>query len=260
MFDLSSRVALVTGASRGVGRGVANSLVEAGATVYATARSISSAALPESIIGLPCDHTDDAAVGTVFERIANEAERLDILVNVAWAGYERVVEHGRFTWPAPFWEQPIWRWDAMMTTGVRAAFVASQKAARMMLSVGDGLIVHVSTWAAQKHIGNVLYGISKAATDKMASDTAHELRPHGVTVVSLYPGLVRTEAVVQAGVFDLSNSESPEFTARAVAALATDPGHARHSGAVLVVASLAQEYGFIDVDGKQPRPLTLNDL
>jgi dehydrogenase/reductase SDR family member 1 len=79
-------------------------------------------------------------------------------------------------------------------------------------------------------------------------------------VVSLYPGLVRTEAVVQAGVFDLSNSESPEFTARAVAALATDPGHARHSGAVLVVASLAQEYGFIDVDGKQPRPLTLNDL
>src|SRR5262249_47463466 len=134
-----------------------------------------------------------------------------------------MVEGGRFTFGAPFWEQPLWRWDAMITVGVRAAFIASQHAARMMIQSRHGLIVHISFWAAQKHLGNTLYGLSKAATDKMAADMAHELKPHGVTVVSLYPGLVRTEAVLAAGVFDLRNSESPEFIGRAVAALAGDP-------------------------------------
>src|SRR5262249_56558609 len=148
---------------------------------------------------------------------------LDLLVNVAWGGYERMVEDGRFTYIAPFWEQPLCRWDAMVTAGVRAAFVASQHAARLMVPARRGLIVNVSSWAAQKYIASTLYGLAKAATDKMATDMAHELRPHGVTVVSLYPGLVRTEAVLAAGVFDLSNSESPEFIGRAVAALAGDP-------------------------------------
>src|SRR6516164_2626173 len=129
-----------------------------------------------------------------------------------------MVEDGRFTFIAPFWEQPTWRWDAMVTAGVRAAFVASQHAARTMVPARRGLIVHISSWAARKYIASTLYGLSKAATDKMAADMAHELRPHGVTVVSLYPGLVRTEAVLAAGVFDLSNSESPEFIGRAVAA------------------------------------------
>jgi dehydrogenase/reductase SDR family protein 1 len=260
MVDLRDRVALVTGASRGIGRGVAVSLADAGARVYATGRTIARADLPRSITALTCNHTDDVEAGQVFGRVAGETGRLDILVNVAWAGYERMVEDGRFTWPEPFWEQPLWRWDAMMTAGVRAAFVASQHAARIMVAARDGLIVHISTWAAQKHIGNVLYGVSKAATDKMASDMAHELRPHGVTVVSLYPGLVRTEAVLAAGVFDLSNSESPEFIGRAVAALGADPQRIRHSGSVLVAAAVAAEYGFTDVDGKQPRPLTLNDV
>jgi NAD(P)-dependent dehydrogenase (short-subunit alcohol dehydrogenase family) len=181
-------------------------------------------------------------------------------VNVAWGGYERMVEDGRFTFGAPFWEQPAWRWDAMMTAGVRAAFVASQHAARLMVPARRGLIVHVSFWAARKHIANTLYGVSKAATDKMAADMAHELRPHGVTVVSLYPGLVRTEAVLAAGVFDLGNSESPEFIGRAVAALAGDPDVLRRSGSVVVAAALAEEYGFTDVDGRRPRPLTLADV
>jgi NAD(P)-dependent dehydrogenase (short-subunit alcohol dehydrogenase family) len=148
----------------------------------------------------------------------------------------------------------------MITAGVRAAFVASQLAARRMVERKRGLIVHVSHWAAQKHIGNVLYGVSKAATDKMTSDMAHELRPHDVVVVSMYPGLVRTEAVLAAGVFDLSNSESPEFLGRAVAALAADPHANRWSGQVVVAAALAREYGFTDVDGAQPRALTIADV
>src|SRR5262249_48378933 len=136
----------------------------------------------------------------------------------------------------------------------------SQHAARMMVQSRRGLIVHVSAWAAQKYIANTLYGLAKAATDKLAADMAHELKPHGVTVVSLYPGLVRTEAVLAAGVFDLSNSESREFIGRAVAALASDPHVSSRAGSVLVAAALAEEYGFTDIDGRQPRPLTLADV
>jgi NAD(P)-dependent dehydrogenase (short-subunit alcohol dehydrogenase family) len=256
----ADRVALVTGASRGVGRGVAVSLARAGVRVYATGRSIPQVDLPPGITPITCDHTDDLAVAGVFSRLADEAGRLDILVNAAWGGYERMVEDGSFTWSARFWDQPLWRWDAMVSAGVRAAFVASRYAARVMVPAGDGLIVHISSWAAQKYIGNVLYGVSKAATDKMASDMAHELHPHGVTVVALYPGLVRTEAVLAAGVFDLSNSESPEFVGRAVAALARDPQRIRWTGSVCVAARLALEYGFADIDGRQPRPLTINDV
>jgi NAD(P)-dependent dehydrogenase (short-subunit alcohol dehydrogenase family) len=160
----------------------------------------------------------------------------------------------------PFWEQPAWRWDAMMTAGVRAAYVASQHAARMMVSARRGLIVHVSSWAGKKYGGNTVCGLAKTATDRMASDMAHELGSHGVTVVSLYPGLVRTEGVLAAGVFDLSNSESPEFIGRAVAALAGDPNVARWSGSVVVAAALAAEYGFTDTDGKTPRPLTWSEV
>ena len=239
---------------------MATALAQYGATVYATGRSIEATPLDDSIRRVVCDHNDDASVERVFRRIAEEQGRLDVLVNNAWGGYERMVENGRFTWGAPFWEQPSWRWDAMMGSGVRAAFVASQYAARMMLPNKRGLIVNISTWAARKHIGNLLYGISKAATDKLTADAAHELKPHGVTVVSLYPGLVRTEAVLAAGVFDLSNSESPEFVGRAVAALAADADVARWTGEILVTASVAHTYEFADIDGRVPRPLTLADV
>jgi len=196
----------------------------------------------------------------VFAKIAAEHGRLDVLVNSAWGGYERMVEDGRFTWPAPFQEQPTWRWDAMFSAGVRAAFVASQHAARLMIPARRGLIANVSFWAAQKRIGNALYGVAKAATDKLTAETALDLRPHGIAVVSLYPGLVRTEAVLAAGAFDLSNSESPELAGRAVAALAGDPDLLRHTGQVRVVAALAREYGFTDIDGRQPRPLEASDV
>ncbi len=259
MTRLHGLVALVTGASRGVGRGVAVSLSDAGAVVYGTGRSIRSANLPAAVIRLPCDHGDDDAVARVFESIQRERGRLDILVNGAWGGYERMLEGGRFTWPAPFWEQPLWRWDAMLGVGVRAALVASQHAARLMVPAGRGCIVNLSYWAAQKHLGNAIYGVAKTATDKLTFDMAHELREHGVTVVSLYPGLVRTEAVLAAGVFDLSNSESPEFIGRVVGALATDPDTMSRSGRAIVAAAYAREHGIQDIDGRAPVPLTLAD-
>jgi NAD(P)-dependent dehydrogenase (short-subunit alcohol dehydrogenase family) len=185
--------------------------------------------------------------------------RIDVLVNNAWGGYERMEEDGAFTWVDPFWRQPLWRWEAMVDAGVRPAFLCSQGAAAAMVERGRGLIVNVSFWAAQKPMGNVLYGLAKAATDKMSADMAHELRPHGVCALSLYPGLVRTEAVLRnAGHFDLSNSESPEFLGRVVAGLAGDPRLMDRSGTVQVAASLAQAYGITDIDGRTPRPLTLD--
>src|SRR5205085_4316509 len=186
---------------------------------------------------------------------------IDILVNNVWSGYERMIDQGAFTWTKPFWEQPLWRWDAMFSAGVRAHYQASQLAAPSMIAKGRGLIVNISFWAAQKHIGNVAYGVAKAATDKMSADMAVELAPHGVAVVSLYPGLVRTEKVMEAAAWiDLSNSESPEFVGRAVAALASDPKVMERTGTVQVAARLALEYGFTDTDGKAPRPLTLADV
>ena len=184
---LDGRVVLVTGASRGVGRGIAFGLLHAGATVYASGRSIDGADLDDGIVRVACDHTEDQATARLFERIEAEQGRLDVLVNNAWGGYERMVEGERFTWGEPFWEQPAWRWRAMMDAGVRAAFAASRLAARMMVAQRSGLIVNVSHWAAQKRIGNAIYGVAKAATDKLTADAAEELRKHCVFVVSPVP-------------------------------------------------------------------------
>ena len=149
----------------------------------------------------------------------------------------------------------------MFVAGVRAHYQASQLAAPSMIARGRGLIVNISFWAAQKRVGNVAYGVSKAATDKLTADMATELQPHGVAVVSVYPGLVRTEKVMEAAQWlDLTNSESPEFIGRAVSALAADPDVLRHTGKILIAAAIAKEYGFTDTDGTTPRPLTLADV
>jgi NAD(P)-dependent dehydrogenase (short-subunit alcohol dehydrogenase family) len=149
----------------------------------------------------------------------------------------------------------------MFQAGIRAHYVTSQLTAPLLIRQGGGLIVNISFWAAQKYVGNVVYGAAKAATDKLTADMAHELRPYRVVVVSLYPGLVRTEAVLAAaGALDLSNSESPQFIGRAVAALAADPQVMQKTGQVLIAAALAQEYGFTDVDGNRPRPLSVEDV
>src|SRR5580693_1310182 len=262
MGTLEGKIAVVTGGTAGVGRGIASELAQCGARVFVTGRSAQDGKRDGSLItAIRCDHREDEQVAAAFARVAQEAGAIDILVNNVWGGYERMMEDGVFTWSKPFWEQPLWRWDAMFSAGVRAHYHASQLAARTMVASRRGLIVNISFWAAQKHIANVAYGVSKAATDKMTADMAIELRAHGVTVVSLYPGLVRTEKVMEAAAWlDLTNSESPEFIGRAVAALAGDPHVMRYTGTVLVAASLALEYGFTDVDGKAPRPLTLADV
>lgn len=262
MRNLDGKVAVVTGGTLGVGRGIASALAQYGARVFVTGRSAhDGVANQDQTTGIRCDHRVDAEVTAAFERVAREAGKIDILVNNVWGGYERMVEDGTFTWTKPFWEQGLWRWDAMFSAGVRAHYHASQLAAKSMVARQSGLIVNISFWAAQKHIANVAYGVSKAATDKMTADMAVELRPYGVTAVSLYPGLVRTEKVMEAAAWlDLTNSESTEFVGRAVAALAADPDVMRHTGTVLVAASVAMKYGFTDIDGKTPRPLTLTDV
>jgi dehydrogenase/reductase SDR family member 1 len=260
-MQLHGQVALVTGGSRGIGRGVASELARQGAKVFVTGRTESDlATIGEGTIGIRCDHTIDRDVDSAFARIAQDGA-IDVLVNNVWGGYERMVDNGEFTWMKPFWQQPLWRWDAMFAAGVRAHYHASQLAAPGMVARRRGLIVNISHWAAQKHLGNVAYGVSKAATDKMTAHMAAELQPHDVTVVSLYPGMVRTEKVMASAAWlDLSNSESPEFIGRAVAALASDPNVIRHTGKMLVAAALALDYGFSDTDGKRPRPLTLGDV
>src|SRR5260221_2322908 len=151
------RTALVTGCSRGVGRGVALALAEAGYTVFATGRSIETAGLPSYIRAIRCDHRDDGDTAGIFAGIAEAGNGLELLVNCAWGGYERMVEEGVFTWPAPFWEQPSHRWSAMMDAGVRPALVCSARAARMMIASRRGLIVDVSFLAARRRLGDVMY-------------------------------------------------------------------------------------------------------
>ncbi|MFN2232902.1 MAG: SDR family NAD(P)-dependent oxidoreductase [Anaerolineales bacterium] len=279
MKSLAGKIVLVTGASRGIGKGIALALGQAGATVYITGRTIEAGKaavdLPGTIyqtaaevaelggecIALQCDHRDDQAVEAVFERIRSDRERLDILVNNVWGGYEYFNDGTEFWKEKGFWTVPISRWDGMFQAGVRAAYVASTLAAPMMVSQRSGLIVNISFFAAQRVDRGVAYGTAKAATDHMAACMAHELREHNVAVLSLYPGLVRTEAVLKAAAFfDLSNSESPQYIGRAIAALASDPEIMQKSGQVLVAAALGQEYGYSDIDGKQPKPLTAADV
>jgi NAD(P)-dependent dehydrogenase (short-subunit alcohol dehydrogenase family) len=279
MKPLTGKVALVTGASRGVGKGVALGLGEAGATVYVTGRTVvegeAAVALPGTVqqtadevtqqggrgIAVRCDHTHDDEVRALFDRIEREQGRLDVLVNNVWGGYEHFYDGTPFWEEQGFWTVPLARWDKSFAAGVRAHYVAGSLAAPLMIAQGRGLIVNISFFAAQRDDRGVIYGVAKAADDRMAACMAHELRPHNVAAVSLYPGLVRTESVLAAAEhFDISNSESPEFTGRAVAALAADPNLMARSGQVLVAAELALEYGYPDIDGKQPRPVTVAEV
>lgn len=195
-----------------------------------------------------CDHADDAAVEQLFAELLAEEGRLDIVVNAVWGGYERFVGVGPLSF-GPFWEQPLSLWDAMHVRGVRAAYVASSLAARAMVEQGAGLIVCISSSAGERFIPPVAYGVAHAAVNRMVADMAVELAGTGVTIVALYPGLVRTENVLaNAAHFDLTDSESPQFSGRAIAALAADPAVSRRNGNVLVAAELAAEFGFKDVD------------
>ncbi|WP_117594946.1 SDR family NAD(P)-dependent oxidoreductase [Haloprofundus halophilus] len=275
MPNLSDTVAVVTGASRGVGRGIALSLGDAGATVYVTGRSVADDTtenLPGTVtetaelvadrggegIAVRCDHTVDADVEALFARVDDEQGRVDLLVNNVWGGYEGFDE----TFDDPFWTQSMDRWSGMFDAGVRAHYAASRLAARRMVDRGEGLVVNVSSGDGDKYRGSVMYDVAKTAVDRMAKAMAHELRDRGVAAVSLYPGFVRTERVVRA--FEETGEEvpeethSPEYVGRAVTALAADPDMMGKSGQVLVTGDLAREYGFTDTDGTQPPPFELD--
>lgn len=275
---LQSQIAVVTGASRGAGRGIALALAAEGATVYVTGRSVAGAStrpdLPGATlnqtaerisaqggvgIAVRCDHTVDEQVEALFRRVHEEQGRLDLLVNNAWGGYENYGSDEEFD--SPFWAQPLWRWDRMFEAGVRAHFAASRLAAPLMMAQRRGLIVNTTFWDRGKALSSLPYDLAKTAINRMAYLMAIELRPHNVCTVALSPGWMRTEAVLRAygideqqwhEVPDLSRTESTLYIGRAVVALAADPGVMNRSGQILTVGDLAREYGFTDLDGRQP--------
>ena len=265
MGRLAGKVALVTGASRGIGKGIAHELASEGAVVYGTGRTHAEgdAPLPGSLpgtiaeieadggraIAAPCDHRDDAAVERVFDEIERDQGRLDILVNNAFLLPEGL-DPGQ-----PFWESPISHWDDMIDIGTRSAYVASRFAARLMVPQGSGLIVNISSYGARYFHLHISYGVGKQGLDRVTKDAGRQLAPHGVAMVSLWPYFVKTERLLLAPlgrVIDVEGAESPRFSGRAVAALATDEQVMRHSGKALTSHRLAQEYGFTDIDGSMP--------
>jgi len=277
--DLRGAVAIVTGASRGAGRAIAVVLGETRARVYVTGRSVRGEGTTEDLpgtidetaeeidrrggFGVPvrCDHTVDADVERLLERVRRETGRLDLLVNNAWGGYEG---HDYRTFAAPFWEQPRQRWDAMFTAGVRAHLVMSQLAAPLLTSRSPadrpGLIASTIAWSFGRPLGNAVYDVAKASLVRLAYVMAQELRPHRVAAVAIAPGFMRTERVMAAHAaepFDLSGTESPEYLGRAVASLAADPDVMRRTGEVLTAGDLARDYGFTDLDGTRPEAFRL---
>lgn len=240
MPELNDAVALVTGASRGIGRGIAVALAAAGARVVATGRSVES---EDGIAAIRCDHRDDRAVAAVFDRIERDHGRLDILVNNATA----VPELSFLFSDTPFWEVPVEVWDDLSAVGLRSHFVAAQHAARLMVRQRSGLIVNISSSGAQTKIGIVPYGVAKAAVDRLTVELAEELKPHGVAVVSLWPPPSKTEGML-ADAGDTTNTaawSSTQFTGRVIAALAAADPIAR-TGQVLRVRELATQLGVED--------------
>jgi NAD(P)-dependent dehydrogenase (short-subunit alcohol dehydrogenase family) len=291
---LAGCVAVVTGASRGAGRGIAAELGAAGATVYVTGRSrreqpaagyagllalSKMAALPGSIdetadevtrlggrgIALACDHTQEAQVAALFEQVQRDQGRLDLLVNNAWGGHETF--DGVFN--APFWAHPLAHWDSMIDRGVRNHLLAGRCAAPVLVRQQHGLIVTTTFWDRDRYLqGNLFYDLAKAAMTRLAFGMAQELRAHGVASVAVSPGWMRTEFVLAGHHTDeahwqerpaLARTESPRYLGRAVAALAADREIMAKSGRVLRVADLAQAYGFTDIDGRQVPAFEMDD-
>ena len=278
-----SRIAVVTGASRGIGKGIALELGASGATVYVTGRSVEQGPIPGTIgetaaqidelgghgIAVACDHHDDAQVRALFDRVTAEHGRLDVLVNNVYSAPDLVPWLGK-----RFWELPVEAWDQIIDIGTRSHWVASVLAAPLLLANGGGLIVNVSSSGAVSYGHNVLYGVGKAAVDKMTADMAVDLAGTGVAVVSLWPGLVRTEMLEMGakrdgdqvyielpgeGRLDLGGAESPRFLGRAVVALADAPDLSERSGHAFSSAALARELGFTDLDGEIHEVLVRRD-
>ncbi|WP_026343646.1 SDR family NAD(P)-dependent oxidoreductase [Nocardia sp. BMG111209] len=269
MAALSGRVAVVTGASRGIGKGIALVLAEQGATVYVTGRTVTpgSYPLPGTVgetaaecdrrggkgIAVAVDHGDDEQVAALFDRVGREQGRLDILVNNAFSLPEDLTD------PEPFWAKPLSNWE-MIDVGVRSNFVAAWHAAKLMTPNESGLIVAISGYTGVSYTYGVVFGTAKSAADRMARDMAVELKPFGVASISLWQGLTWTERAQRnlATIDGLSeqastrpeNGCSPEYPGRVIAALAADPDVLRHSGGTFITAELGRDYGITDIDGK----------
>lgn len=258
MKPLFGKVALVTGGTRNVGKGIAYILGEAGAKVYVTGRSITEKDVSEinksggNAIAVVCDHANDNEVRGLFARIEAEEGKLDILVNNAWAGYNRLRNRSQykgFKWKEVFWKQPLELFDEMNQVGVRSNYVASVYATKLMIKNMSGLIVNISFFASRKYYGNVCYGVSKAAVDKMSQDMAVELKPFNIACLSLYPGYIDDKRRT------INNKkESSQFVGRAILSLAKDDNIMNKTGKILIAAELGQEYGFKDIDGSEPIP------
>lgn len=268
-MTMKGQVCVVTGASRGIGRGIALQLCKAGATVYITGRHLdtlrATAQEAQSLGGrcvpVVCDSSQESEVKSLFEQVDREQHgRLDVLVNNAYSGVQAIMDTNNKS----FWEVPASLWDDINNVGLRGHYLCSVYGARLMVPAGRGLIVVVSSPGGLLPMYNVPYGVGKAACDRMAADCAHELRSHGVSYVSLWPGLVQTEMVkeyMEKGerpedpLFKqtkptFSSAETTEMSGKCVVALATDPNILNLSGKVLPSCDLARRYGLKDIDGR----------
>lgn len=278
---LAGRVCIVTGASRGIGKGIALQLGEAGATVYITGRTLkTSDNQPGSLeltaqeikerggncIPVSCDHTKDDEVKALFDRVEQEQNgRLDLLVNNAYAAVDYISNN----MGVKFWvKDPAEHWDTVNSVGLRNHFLCTVYAARLMVAKDSGLIVNVSSAGGLKYLFNVPYGVGKQAVDRMAADCAKEMYRHKVAMVSLWPGAVRTEKIQEyapkrqemskglktnANVEKFfENGETPEYAGKCIVNLAKDPNILLKTGKILLSRDLGDEYGFVDVDGRQP--------
>jgi NAD(P)-dependent dehydrogenase (short-subunit alcohol dehydrogenase family) len=267
---VTAPVALVTGASRGVGKGIAAALAAAGWHVYVTGRSDTRATdevggtLRETVseiaanggtaVAVPCDHGDDLQVARVFERVAEEQGRLDLLVNNFYSGPTDIGD------PRPYFERTLADWDSLIGIGLHGHYAAAVHAGRLMARQGSGLIVNVSSFGGGAYLGNVVYGMQKAALDKMSHDIAVQLKPYGVHALSLWLGPVLTEKVLAQGAgdvlgFSLAEAETPVLIGQVVAAVAGDPRLAEYSGQTLIAAEVAERHGITTEQGKRPPSL-----
>jgi len=267
------QVAVVTGASRGAGKGIALALGAAGMTVYVTGRSAAESfgrlkgeTLPGTVvetaqqidkfggrgIAIPCDHRNDDSVRRLFERVASEAGAPDILVNNATFIHDALID------PGGFWEKPL-ELVNILDVGLRSAYVASYYAAPLMAKAGKGLIAFTSSFGSSCYMHGAAYGAQKVGLDKFAADMAVDLAPHGVAAVSLWLGPQITERSraamrLRADQYEqfMKQGETPEFNGRVIYALASDPHLMSRSGQTLVTAELAQNYGILDEGGRAP--------